>query len=417
MKEQTLWKKDFILVVIGQIISLFGNAILRFALPLYLFDKTQSPAILGIVSASSFLPMILLSPIGGIIADRVNKQRVMVILDFFTAIIVFIFSMVYGKVSLIPVFVIILMLLYGIQGAYQPTVQASIPLLASGEQLFPANAIINQISSMAGLLGPVLGGFLYNNFGLNSILTLSCICFVFSAVMELFIYIPFQKQPNNQSILNLVKSDMFQSIHFIFKEKPVLSKSIGIIFLFNLFMSSMLIIGLQVILRGILKINDNLYGISQGLLAAGGLAGGILAGVLGQKLSIKKSYLSLMLCALCCIPMGLALLVQAPKMIIYIIITTMSFILMMFSNIFTIQMFSFIQIETPPNLLGKVISCLLAFSICAQPIGQAIYGLLFEVFAAKSWMIILGTSIVSLGIGYFSKKIFKTLTLEEKKIL
>ena len=55
--------KDFILVVIGQIISLFGNAVLRFALPLHLLNITNSPALFGMVSALSFLPMLLMSPI------------------------------------------------------------------------------------------------------------------------------------------------------------------------------------------------------------------------------------------------------------------------------------------------------------------------------------------------------------------
>ncbi|MEG1050208.1 MAG: MFS transporter, partial [Oscillospiraceae bacterium] len=50
--------KDFILVVIGQIISLFGNAILCFALPLYLLRQTNSPSLFGIVTACAFLPMI-----------------------------------------------------------------------------------------------------------------------------------------------------------------------------------------------------------------------------------------------------------------------------------------------------------------------------------------------------------------------
>ena len=47
MQKTKRFGKDFILVIIGQIISLFGNAVLRFALPLYLFDQTGSPTLLG----------------------------------------------------------------------------------------------------------------------------------------------------------------------------------------------------------------------------------------------------------------------------------------------------------------------------------------------------------------------------------
>ena len=62
--SKNLIQKDFILVVFGQIISLFGNAILRFALPLYLLNQTHSSILFGVISACSFIPMVILSPIG-----------------------------------------------------------------------------------------------------------------------------------------------------------------------------------------------------------------------------------------------------------------------------------------------------------------------------------------------------------------
>lgn len=120
--------KDFILVVIGQIISLFGNAVLRFALPLHLLNVTDSPAMFGAVSALSFLPMLLMSPIGGVLADRINKKKIMAGLDFFTAGLMLVFFVSYGKCSVVLAILIVLTLLYGISGAYQPSVQASVPV-------------------------------------------------------------------------------------------------------------------------------------------------------------------------------------------------------------------------------------------------------------------------------------------------
>ena len=84
--------KDFALVVAGQIVSLFGNAILRFSLPLFLLRETGSSALFGAVTACSLLPMIVLSLLGGVLADRVNKRNIMVILDFSTAGIIAGFS-------------------------------------------------------------------------------------------------------------------------------------------------------------------------------------------------------------------------------------------------------------------------------------------------------------------------------------
>ena len=71
--QKTSFGRDFLLVVIGQIISLFGNAILRFALPLYLLRQTGSPALFGVVTACSFAPMVVLSMAGGV-AGRPCEQ-------------------------------------------------------------------------------------------------------------------------------------------------------------------------------------------------------------------------------------------------------------------------------------------------------------------------------------------------------
>ena len=176
--NQKLFSKDFILVVIGQIISLFGNAAIRFALPLYLLNLTGSSALYGTVTACAFLPAILLSPIGGVAADRVNKRNVMVILDFFTAAVILVFSLLRNGENIVLLLTVTLMLLYGIAGAYQPSVQASIPVLVHQDNYMAANSIINIISSFASLIGPVLGGILYSAYGLESILWVCMVCFL-----------------------------------------------------------------------------------------------------------------------------------------------------------------------------------------------------------------------------------------------
>ena len=98
--------KDFALVVAGQIVSLFGNAILRFSLPLFLLRETGSSALFGAVTACSLLPMIVLSLLGGVLADRVNKRNIMVFLDFSTAGIIAGLYFLVGRVPTIPLFIV-----------------------------------------------------------------------------------------------------------------------------------------------------------------------------------------------------------------------------------------------------------------------------------------------------------------------
>ncbi len=213
--NQKLFSKDFTLVIIGQIISLFGNAAIRFALPLYLLNLTGSSALYGTVTACAFIPSILLSPVGGMVADRVNKRNIMVILDFFTAAVIFTFMLLMHRGNLILILTVTLMILFGIAGAYQPAVQASIPALVRQDQFMAANSVINTVSSFSSLTGPVLGGILYSAYGLEPVLWVCTACFLMSAVMEIFIQIPFQKQVSEGSIFQTVKMDFTESIRFI----------------------------------------------------------------------------------------------------------------------------------------------------------------------------------------------------------
>ncbi|HBU12476.1 MAG TPA: MFS transporter [Clostridiales bacterium] len=406
---QKLFHKDFSLVVIGQIISLFGNAILRFALPLFVLRESGSAALFGLVSASAFIPMVIMSPIGGIVADRVNKQRIMVVLDAITTAIIAVFMLLMGTAPMIPLVVVILMLLYGIQGAYAPAVQASVPLLAEGDLLVPANAVVNLVQSLAGLLGPVAGGILFGRFGLWPILAVSCGCFAFSAFIELFIKIPFKKRPRSKSVWALVKGDLKESAGFITKEYPIMSRVIVITFCLNLCISTMLLVGMPVIITEYLGISSELYGISQGILAGGGLLGGILAGVLGKKLRLQRAYLLLLLGAAAILPMGIALLMGAPPFAGYIVITAMAAFIMACGTMVNIQMLAFVQAVTPGDLVGKVIALVMTVNLCAQPVGQALYGFLFEYLAGAPWVIVLGSALASFGIAAYSRIVFSKL--------
>lgn len=405
--------KDFILVIIGQIISLFGNATIRFALPLYLLNQTGSSVIYGTVTACAFIPAILLSPVGGIIADRVNKRNVMVILDFFTSAIILVFLLLMNAVDLIILITMTMMVLYGIAGAYQPSVQASIPALVNRENYMAANSIVNTISSFSSLLGPVLGGIIYSAFGIEAVLTVCIVCFFISAVMEIFIKIPFTKQCSKDSIWVIVKEDLKKSVHFIRKDKPVIGKALLVITGINLFLSSMIMVGMPYLITESFDLAagqaNQLYGFAEGALAFGGLAGGIAAGVFSKKLIINKVGNLIVVCAACVFPIGVTMIAFQSGLINYIVMTICCFIIMIFSTVFVVQMMAFIQAETPELLIGKVIAVVFTVSMCAQPLGNALYGVLFDLCKGFEFAAVLFSGLVSLIIAVRARKIFQIL--------
>ena len=407
--QKTSFGRDFLLVVIGQIISLFGNAILRFALPLYLLRQTGSPALFGVVTACSFAPMVVLSMAGGVLADRVNKRNIMVGLDFSTAAIILLFYAALGRLPTVPLFIAVLMLLYGISGTYQPAVQASVPLLVQKEKLIAGNAVINQVNTLSGLLGPVAGGVLFTLWGIGPILLLSAACFTFSAVMEIFIRIPHERRPSEAGVFQVVRQDLQECCRFVQSEKPVFVSVVVLVAMFNLVLSAVMIVGTPILITQVLGMSDTLYGLTQGSLALGGLCGGALAAACGDKLRVQKAHLLLLACSAAVAVMGLSLWLHLPSLVSYTAITLMSFAAMGASTLFMVQIYTLVQVQTPPQLVGKVMAALISIAMCGQPVGQALYGLLFGLFAPYPYLVLLGAAGAALCISLCSRRVFGRL--------
>ena len=411
--SKKMWSRNFLMVVIGQIISLFGNAVLRFALPLYLLNETGSAALFGVVSACAFIPMIVLSPVGGIFADRVNKRNIMVVLDFSTAILVFGVIVLLGKMNLVALLLGAMFLLYGIQGAYQPAVQASMPALLAEEHIMQGNAVINLVSSFSGLIGPVVGGALFGFYGIMPILYVSVVCFVLSAVMEIFIQIPYEKKQAQGNIFAIGFGDLKESFHYMSKEQPLIMRLSFAVAAINMILSALMIIGMPVIVTQMLAFDsetaNRLYGYAEGIMAMGSLCVGIGAGVFAGKIKTKNGYLLLFFDALTLIPIGVALLLPIPAMVAYVVILASCFVMMFLATLFSIQLMSYLQIIVPSELIGKVISCAMCIGMCASPIGQAIYGALFEGMRNGIYLVFYAAAALTVLLAFGLKKSFVEL--------
>ena len=406
-QKSALFTRDFTLVVIGQIISLFGNAIVHFALPLYLLRETGSIALFGAVNACSFLPMILMGPIGGTAADRVNKRNIMVGLDFLTAGLTVCYILLWGKAPLVPLVVVTLMLLYAIAGAYQPAVQASLPLLLSPDRLTQGNAVINMVATLSNLLGPALGGVIFGLWGLGPILTIGGVCFFCSAVMEIFIRVPHKKRPRSASILTTVGQDLGESWRYISWERPVFLRVTLVLSAFNLILSAVMIVGIPAIVAQVLHMSDAALGLTQSLMGLGGLLGGLLAGLLGTRLKPRHGSLCLLACSGMAGLMGLAVLPGVPAAVSYWLLTVMAMLAMTAAMLFTVVMLTLVQAQVPGHLLGKVIACIQAVANCASPLGQAGYGLLFEHLPPCA--VLLGAAALSALVALRSRRVFQAL--------
>ena len=407
-----LWNRDFSLVIAGQIISIFGNMVLSFALALYILDISGSAAMFGLVSGLPYISLIIMTPIGGIMADRLKKQQIMFWLDVATTFIILLYMAISGFfISDIPTAISIvlvkLLALNAIQGMYIPAVQAGVPFLVPSNKLTSGNAavgIVNSFSSMAGLS---VAGILYGRFGLFPILIASAICFFITAIMDLFIRIPYKKQTSSGNIIELIKSDMSLSIRFAVKEKPLLANLAVVVFLIITLLASLLLIGLPVFITQHLDLGMELVGINQSILMLGGIIGGVIAGIMGMRLTLSRSFLFVAIGSILLISIGLVLLFDVPAFLAYLIMTVSGTLVLVAMQICNTAAITFVQNVTPSELIGKVLSILMIVPFLANALGMLFFGALFEQFAKLPWIVIFVTAFLSAAIALFSRSHFK----------
>ncbi|WP_281654628.1 MFS transporter [Eggerthella sinensis] len=406
---KTLLNPSFVSVIFAQVASLFGDAVLRFALPLYVLNLTGSAALMGAVAAAAWIPYIVLTPIGGVAADRVNKRRIMAVLDTLLAVTCAAYLALDGVIDLIGLSICALIILYAAQSVYQPTVQAAVPFIVPRDSIVRATAIVSQISALSGLVGPVLGGLLFGLFGIEPVVLVSGVAFAASAVLiVVFVRIPRDAiERSNVGVVRTVVNDIAESFAFLRHDRPVILKLIFLVAGINVSLTAFILIGAPVIVTQILGLPNQYMGFAEGAMALGGLAGGISVGVFARRLKLDRAPLFLLVAAVALLPIAVILGVSMDAFVAYGILLASLFVAMACATMFSIQSISFVQLETPGHLVGKVIALIMSLANCAQPVGQLIYGGLFDALRGNLVPVALGTALIAFVIGAITFRVLK----------
>jgi len=273
-----------------------------------------------------------------------------------------------------------------------------------------ANSIIDMVDSTAGMAGPVIGGILFAAFGLMPILYISIGCFFASVIMDIFIRIPFEKRAISKNIFATGIIDLKESFHFMLKDQPILWKTSLVFALSNLLLTSLILIGLPVIVTQQLGFAQDaanrLYGYAQGVFAAGAILGGFMASVLSSKLKSKAGTYLLIGCSVCVIVGGLALQMIGIPMAVYLVLIGSCGLLLTTHTIFQIQIMTYLQLLTPKDLIGKVISCFMCVVMCTMPLGQVLYGFAFEHIGHNMYLLFYAAGVIMIGISILTRRIF-----------
>lgn len=407
--KQKLFTRNFIFLIAGQISSLIGNNTLKFALSMYVLERTGSASVFAGLLALSMIPTILLSPFGGILADRANRRNIMVALDTLSGLSVLIAGFAMASGQDIPVIGTLLVVL-SVLGAFEsPTVQACIPQMLSGENIIKGNAVVNQVASIASLVTPFLGSVFYTALGIRPVFYAAVVCFFVTALFECFIRLDYKKPAWATGIFTVIREDFAVSIHFLRREQPGILKLLLLAAAVSLFVAGTAVVGFPYLVRTVLELSAAHYGAAESAMGVASILGSLCVVALAKKMRPRHLVIVLVFFGLCLIPCGIAFLLPLRTFTRYIILLIMFCACQLGCSLFSTYAISMIQERTPEHLMGKVMSYVFTLSLCAQPAGQIIYGALFDRFSDSAYRVLIPSGIIICVIGLASAGFFVQL--------
>ena len=173
------------------------------------------------------------------------------------------------------------------------------------------------------------------------------------------------------------------------------------------FVMGVTLVGLPFLVRAVLGLDAKFYGGAESAMAVATILGSIAAGLLTGKL--KSGRLSYVLAAIgiCIIPAGIIFLFPFGMIIRYVVIVAAFCGMQAAISIFSIFAVSIIQQNIPNYLLGKVMAYTSAITLCVQPVGQMVYGVLFDELKETIYFVLIPTGITIFLIGLSAKGFFK----------
>lgn len=407
--KQRLFTRNFTFLILGQITSLIGNFTLKFALSMYVLEQTGSASVFAGLLAVAMLPTILLSPFGGILADRANRRSIMVALDTLSGLSVLIASFILPFEH--DIFVIgALLVILSVLGAFEsPTVQACVPKMLSGDNLLRGNAVVNQVAAIASLVTPFLGSIFYTAFGIKPVLYAAVVFFFLTAFLECFIRLDDQRPVHNMGIAAIVKEDFSVSMRFLRREQPGILKLLLLAALVSLFVAGTAVVGFPYLVRTVLGLSAEHYGVAESAMGVAAILGSLCVGLLAQKLRLRHLAAAFVSFGVCLIPAGIVFLLPMSTFGRYIILLAMFCACQLGCSVFSTYAISVIQERTPEHLMGKVMSYVFTLSMCAQPLGQLVYGALFDLFSDRAYWVLIPSGLFVCVIGFASIGFFTKL--------
>ena len=398
--KDSIWgQRDFLIVWFGQTISTFGSRLTYVALYWWLLDE-KSTAALATAATLTAIPALFLGPIAGAIVDRVDRRRLMLVINLASAALVTVAATLLfaGLLREWMVYVINPLIAIGML-FYRPALQASIPNLVSSEQLTRANSFHQISNSIVSIGGWGLGGMLVGWIGSGPTMWVDAATFAVAGATLFFAAFASPRSCNGRGVAAIFR-DTWHGLQHLVRER-FLFCLVALFGLINLILAPTAVL-FPVMAKEVLEIGAEGFGAFNSAVSAGMLIGGLFTAALKR----VRRHSIWILGALIAIGLCLAGFGVSRQLVISLGLLVVVGVGVVIVNIFETVVF---QSRVPNAMQGRIFAAQEAVCTGIQPLSLAITAGLLTLASAPIILIVSGLAVAVVGLAAFALRDLRSL--------
>jgi MFS family permease len=208
----------------GQTISQVGDGVSKVALLWFVYALTDSALKMSLIGVLQTIPPLLFGPLAGVLLDRLDKRKAMIIIDVMRAVLLAAIPVLYAiGVLTLPWLYVLVFVTAMFSMAFGPALNATLPLIAKKEQLTGINALMQSALTIGQLLGPAISGMLIAAFGAQNALYVNAAAFVVSAISKIPLRLPHVRaNRSSDNVWTQAMKDLRDGVRFVFVKQRLL---------------------------------------------------------------------------------------------------------------------------------------------------------------------------------------------------
>ncbi len=215
--QRKLWNKDFVLLLQGNATSAIGDLLYSVAIGYWVYEKTGSSTLMGVMSSISMFVTMFLSPFTGSIVDKISRRWIIVGMDALRGLIMLVLgALLYANALNIPGILLAAFLASMCSVFFGPAVSTLMIDLIPHDDMTRGQSIHSGITSLINLVGKAFSGVLVAFLGVPLIVVINGVCYLLSAFTEMFIRVPRTVQQGEKVTVKGVLTDFGKAVQSIF---------------------------------------------------------------------------------------------------------------------------------------------------------------------------------------------------------